>query len=53
MIVRVERHPTGRRVYLLGRYRCHHGATGLALIAIGLILIADDAHDFPWLKDTP
>lgn len=41
----------GRRVYVFGR-RVHHGLTGLALVAVGIALMLDDAHDWPWrLRD--
>jgi hypothetical protein len=57
--MRIERHNNGPRVYLLG-LRLHHGLTGALLclagfvreerhvLVLGLLLIADDAHDFPW-----
>jgi hypothetical protein len=55
----VINHPHGPRVYVAGR-RLHHGSVGLALAivaaaahrprlaAIGLVLLAHDAADFPF-----
>jgi hypothetical protein len=55
----VVKHPFGPRVYLAG-HRVHHGSAGLALAAlalaahrprlaaIGLVLLAHDARDFPF-----
>lgn len=36
-----------RRLYLRGR-RIHHGLTGALLAALGVVLMLDDARDFPW-----
>jgi hypothetical protein len=65
-ILRIHRHPYGPRVYV-GGLRVHHGLTGAVLLACGLLapaagrpvvvslavlLMVDDAHDFPWsLRD--
>lgn len=55
----VVRHPSGPRLYVLGR-RVHHGSAGagVALVALavrrprlvvaGLALMAHDVQDFPW-----
>lgn len=52
-LVRIDRHPHGPRVYVRGR-RLHHGLSGVALTAVGLVLITHDRHDFPWhLHDRP
>lgn len=37
----------GPRVTVCGR-RIHHGAVGSWLIALGVVLVAHDWHDFPW-----
>lgn len=56
MLVRVERHPNGPRVWVLG-HRFHHHTSGAILMLIGalrhdrtlmvlgVVLIADDWHD--------
>jgi hypothetical protein len=41
-----------RRVWVLGA-RVHHGLVGVFLIGFGVILVLDDLHDFPWLRDNP
>lgn len=58
-LARIERHPCGPRLYLVGR-RVHHGAAGAVGLAAGiatrsryltlasLALVVHDAHDFPW-----
>lgn len=58
-LVRIDCHPHGPRLFVLGR-RQHHGRTGLALAVAGawrrnlsltlagLLLCAHDHHDFPW-----
>lgn len=55
----VEHNTNGPRLYVHG-LRVHHGLTGSALVAVGLLtheralvgcglaLVAHDAHDFPW-----
>lgn len=46
-MIRVERHPLGKRTYIF-RARVHHGLVGLALIAIGTVLLVHDRADFPF-----
>lgn len=58
-MIRVDAHPRGRRLYVLGR-RLHHGPLGFALAAAftiarrprlalaATIYAATDARDFPW-----
>lgn len=46
--VNIDKHPDGARLYVLGR-RVHHGAFGVALLAIGTWLVASDRRDFPFL----
>ena len=58
-MLRIDRHPYGPRVYLLG-LRIHHGSAGCALALGGLLagllpllliaaaMIATDYRDFPW-----
>lgn len=40
-----------RRLWIF-KARVHHGLIGAILTGIGLALIIDDFHDFPWLRDT-
>jgi hypothetical protein len=59
MIVRVDRHASGPRLYVGGR-RVHHGSAGIGAIALGLALrrprltiagaiaLAHDRRDFPF-----
>lgn len=37
-----------RRVYFRGR-RVHHGLVGAMMMAVGVVLVWHDRHDFPWL----
>jgi hypothetical protein len=46
-MIRLERHPKGPRVWVLGR-RLHHGRAGQLLAAVGVALMAHDWRDFPW-----
>lgn len=38
------------RCWIMGR-RLHHGAFGLALVAVGLALVWHDRADYPWRMD--
>lgn len=49
-MIRVERHPLGPRVFLLGQ-RVHHGAVGVLLIMAGTLMALDDKHDYrDWFR---
>lgn len=39
-----------RRVHVCGA-RIHHGLVGVVLFTIGAVLVLDDWHDAPWLRD--
>jgi hypothetical protein len=39
-----------RRVHICGA-RIHHGLVGAVLFTVGVILMADDLHDIPWMRD--
>ena len=43
-MIHLERHPAGPRVYVLGQ-RVHHGAVGVALAGLGVLLSAHDRSD--------
>lgn len=36
-----------KRIYI-GSHRIHHGRVGALLALLGLALMLDDAHDWPW-----
>jgi hypothetical protein len=39
--------PQGRPRYPFGR-RLHHGLAGAVLALVGIVLMVDDRHDWPW-----
>lgn len=45
MIVQVQSHPKGKRLFVLGK-RVHHWQYGAAMAAFGLYLFWDDRRDF-------
>ncbi len=53
MLIEVERHPRGPRVRALHQ-RVHHGAVGIVLTIVGIVLTVDDRHDWrDWFRPGP
>lgn len=44
--VSYKKNENGRRCYILGRYRLHHGTFGIFVISIGIILAGHDIRDY-------
>ena len=51
-MIRYERHPDGRRCFVAGTHRLHHGLVGALLIFVGLLLAWEDRRDLRvWIPD--